>query len=285
MSANMNGDVPVFGVPQMVLRITYISAEFFQFLGAILYIASQTPTTSFWAVLAFIYLLTTSILWGMVDIMGYFPEHFTYLSKNNGRCMVYLPNGIFLMQSFGFSSLISMMAGGRGVPPLGKIIATGVMGIFVAICAIICIVFHYMGHQDSVWSILGEQAPMWGVVGAAPKAAAGNLNDTSIQPGQTVQIQGLTSASADLYNGRSGKVVKYHADRQRWEVMLDGGKTLNVQRENLIVGGASNVNPPPRAQFHDVDSRPNDQWDHQQTTVDVAPGRGVPMDGRSTRVN
>ena len=65
-------------------------------------------------------------------------------------------------------------------------------------------------------------------------AAAGAL--AALAPGARVRVEGLASAAGSQMNGKFGEVVAWRADKERWEVRLDGSAdatTVNIKPTNL----------------------------------------------------
>ena len=68
-------------------------------------------------------------------------------------------------------------------------------------------------------------------------AASAVLQDVSdaLVPGMHVRVEGLTSAAGSQMNGRAGVTVSWKADKERWEIRLDGEEgTMNVKPVNLV---------------------------------------------------
>ena len=68
----------------------------------------------------------------------------------------------------------------------------------------------------------------------APAAAAAAA--AALRPGERVVVCGLQSAAGRVMNGLQGVVVGWVADKQRWEIRLDGGeahKTVNIKAANI----------------------------------------------------
>ena len=75
---------------------------------------------------------------------------------------------------------------------------------------------------------------------AAPApAASGPAAGGGWAAGSRVRVEGLTSAAGSQMNGQVGEIVAWRADKERWEVRLDGAEaTVNVRPANLVSSSA-----------------------------------------------
>ena len=86
-----------------------------------------------------------------------------------------------------------------------------------------------------------------GEAGTSSAASAGAPKGAAIAVGARVRVAGLTSEKGREMNGCVGDVVAWRAEKDRWEVRLDGAEgTVNVREANLEVAASST--PPPAAQ-------------------------------------
>ena len=81
---------------------------------------------------------------------------------------------------------------------------------------------------------------------AADNAVLHDVSDSALALGARVRVEGLTSAAGSGMNGKEGVLVEWKADKERWEVRLDGADgTVNVKAANLVVTApAAPVAPP-----------------------------------------